>query len=60
MEPEAIKMLENDPDLKSEFEEKMKDSRFSNDPNKILNWFYGKSDYFDSSYLVYPVGRIIR
>jgi len=61
MEPEARKMLENDPELKLEFE-KMKEENlnFANDPNRILNWFYNKSNYVDSKYLIYPVGRIMK
>ena len=59
MEPEAKRMLESNPDLKLEFEEKMQDLRFANDAGKIMQWFYSKTPYIDHQYLIYPVARIL-
>lgn len=60
MEPYAQKMLTEDPELEAEFKAKIKnDSTFRSNPNQILQWFYSKSPYYDSQYLLYPVGREI-
>jgi hypothetical protein len=60
MEPMAKKMLEESPALKKEFEEKKtQDKTFANDQNAILTWFYSKTKYYDSRYLLYPVGRVL-
>lgn len=59
MEKVAREMLERDPDLKREFEEKMaEDSEFSSNPRGILNWFYERTPYWDERKDVYPVGKI--
>ena len=58
MEPMAIKMLQESPELKREFEQKIAtDSKFAASPNAILGWFYSKTKYYDKNYLLYPVGR---
>lgn len=58
MEPYAKKMLEESPELRKEFELKMKeDAAFAKDPYAILTWFYSKTKYYDANYLLYPVGR---
>jgi hypothetical protein len=58
MEPTIQKMLEDSPELKKEFElKKTTDQSFANNPNAIYNWFYSKTNYYDSRYLLYPVGR---
>ena len=58
MEPMAKRMLEESPELKKEFEQKMEqDKVFANDPNAILTWFYSKTKYYDDRYLLYPVAR---
>ena len=57
MEPTMKKMLEESPDLQKEFEQKKaQDTMFSNNPNAIYNWFYSKTKYYDSRYLLYPIG----
>jgi|WetSurMetagenome_2_1015567.scaffolds.fasta_scaffold08806_5 murein tripeptide amidase MpaA len=56
----AADMLQNNPSLKHEFEQKKAaDSLFARNPQQILNWFYLKSPYGDTKRLVYPVGRIM-
>jgi murein tripeptide amidase MpaA len=58
MEPMAIKMLQESPELKKEFEQKIaSDTKFATNPNAILGWFYSKTQYYDKNYLLYPVGR---
>jgi hypothetical protein len=59
MEKLAREMLEKNPALKTEFENKKKtDPTFVGQEN-ILNWFYERSPYWDYRIGVYPVGRII-
>jgi hypothetical protein len=56
MEREAEKMLNNDPKLKKEFEERLaSDKEFSESPYRRLSFFYERSPYFDQKYRVYPV-----
>ncbi len=59
IEPLAAKMLENDPNIKAEFEKKKAgDSLFAKNPNLINRWFFSKTPYWDSRKNLYPVGRI--
>jgi murein tripeptide amidase MpaA len=58
MEPTIKKMLEDSPELKTEFEKKkLADTSFANNSNAIFTWFYSKTNYYDDRYLLYPVGR---
>jgi hypothetical protein len=60
MEPLAKKMLANSAELRKEFElKKAEDPAFANNQNAILTWFYNKTKYYDSRYLLYPVGRAL-
>lgn len=60
MEPIAQEMIEQNPELKKEFEEKLKsDEEFRNDPRARLNFFYERSPYFDEKFKVYPVMRVV-
>jgi len=60
METMAREMIQKNPALKSEFDEKKStDKAFSSDPDAMLNWFFSKSLYWDSRFNVYPVGRIV-
>ncbi len=59
MEKTAEEMLRKDPELKKEFEQKLKsDENFRNDPDERLKFFYVRSPYFDKNYCVYPIMRI--
>lgn len=59
MEPKAKKMLEENPELRKEFETKMaSDSTFAKSQWQILNWFLERTPYADTRRMVYPVGRI--
>jgi hypothetical protein len=60
LEKMALKMLEDDPGLRKEFEDKKTaDTVFARNPQQILNWFYARSPYFDQRRNIYPVGRIM-
>jgi len=59
MEAMAPLMLVSNPDLKKEYDQKMAaDSAFAKNPQKIRNWFYKKSPYWDKRINAYPVGKI--
>jgi hypothetical protein len=59
MEKFAEEMLENDPELKKEFEEKLRnDEAFRNNPRARLDFFYERSPYPDKQLNVYPILRI--
>lgn len=59
MEPIARKMLEDDPALKSEFEEKLRtDEEFAKNPGARLNFFYERSPFQDERLNVFPIGRL--
>lgn len=58
MEPYARKMLDRDPKLKAEFDEKLKDPAFAGSPQARLNWFFERSPFYDEAYSVYPVLRL--
>ena len=60
MEKMAREMLAKDPEIKAEFEEKMKNPAFSENQWVILNWFYSKTPYWDSRFNVYPVCKVYR
>ena len=59
MEKLAEEMLDNDPELKKEFEAKLStDEEFKNNPRAILDFFYYKSPYPDKQLNVYPILRV--
>lgn len=59
--PLADAMLANDAKLKAEFEAKLAaDPKFAADPDARLGWFYERTPYYDSRYLLYPVAREAR
>lgn len=56
----APDMLERDPALKKEFEEKLKDPEFAKNAFARLRFIYERSPYFTGQKIgVYPVGRIL-
>ena len=58
MEPLARRMLEQDPELRARFEEKLlQDAEFAGNPRTRLHWFYQQTPYYDQTYRVYPVYR---
>ena len=59
LEALAQEMLETDPKLRKEFQEKLAtDERFTASPAARLEFFYSKSPYWDHQMNLYPVGRI--
>lgn len=60
-EDEAMEMLENDPDLKEEFEEKKRnDPEFRNSSYAQLDWLHKQSENYEEAHLRYPVFRLPR
>ncbi|MFN2442287.1 MAG: carboxypeptidase, partial [Thermoanaerobaculia bacterium] len=60
MEPMARRMLEANPSLRAEFEEKLEsDVAFRGDPNARLRWFYEKTPWLDERWRLYPIAREI-
>jgi len=58
LEPMAEKMLEEDPDLKREFEAKIAaDAAFAADPRARIEFFYRRTPFYDDSWRLYPVAR---
>lgn len=56
MEPYARKMLAEDPALRAEFEQKLKDDpAFAGNPSARLRWFFERSPFFDKNLNRYPV-----
>ncbi len=57
-EQEAIKMLANDPALKREFEQRLKnDADFAKSPRARLDFFYRRHPAYDQALRLYPVYR---
>ena len=55
----ALKILNENPQLKSEFESaKAKDSLFAGNWYAQLNWVYEHSPYYEKAHLQYPVYRV--
>jgi hypothetical protein len=60
LEPIARRMLAKDPELKREFEERLRtDEEFAKSPGARLNFFYRRSPYWDQRYNVYPIARLL-
>jgi hypothetical protein len=58
LEPMARKMLEDDPELAREFEERLaSDEEFAGNARARLEFFYERTPYFDREYRVYPIMR---
>lgn len=59
LEKLARQMLEQDPELRREFEERLKrDEKFAASAEARLRFFYERSPYWDRQLNLYPVGRI--
>jgi murein tripeptide amidase MpaA len=57
IEPLARWMLARDENLRKEFElKKQQEPGFADDKTKVYSWFYERSQFYDSRYLLYPVG----
>lgn len=59
-EDTAARMLEEDTELRKEFEAKKEaDEKFAKSDWAQLNWLYKKSPHYEPTYNLYPVGRVI-
>ncbi len=58
MEEIGKKLLAENPEIKREFDEKLKDPVFAGNPRARMRFLYEKSPYYDSRIGVYPVGKI--
>ena len=58
LEPLARRMLAADPELKQEFQARLKaDAEFAGNPRARLQWFYDRSPFVDRQWKLYPVAR---
>lgn len=61
MEPMARTMLDRDPVLASEFQERLAhDAAFAESPRARLEFFYERTPYYDRTWKLYPVAREMR
>jgi hypothetical protein len=59
-EETAEKLLEENPEMKNEFEElKANDEGFSNNAWNQLYWIYKRSPNFEADYRLYPIMRVL-
>ena len=57
----AMDILKQNPILKESFEKKkMEEPKFAESGSAQLDWIYRNSIYFESSYLTYPVYRVLK
>ncbi len=61
MEPIAEKMYNENPELRKEFDLKIKtDEKFKNNSRARLNFFYKRSPYYDQKHNYYPITRLVK
>ncbi len=58
MEPVAQNMLNTNAGLRNEFEERLKEKAFRDDPAARLDFFYQRSPFFDINERKYPIYRL--
>ena len=57
----AVEILNNNPDLKNEFEEKKKsDPDFAKNARAQLDFIYKNSPHYEPTHRIYPVGRLMK
>ncbi|MDI1256057.1 MAG: M14 family metallopeptidase [Flavobacterium sp.] len=57
----AAELLRNEPKLKSELAQKIKDDKaFAENPDAQLDWVYKHSVYYEKAHLQYPVYRMMK
>ncbi len=59
-EDKAIELLKTNPELKTQFEEKKKDTAFAKNWYAQLDWIHKQSENYEKAHLRYPVYRILR
>ncbi|HLA12228.1 MAG TPA: M14 family metallopeptidase [Pyrinomonadaceae bacterium] len=60
LEKLARQMLAESPELQQEFNQALTEPSFASDPRRRLEFFYGRSPYWDPHLNLYPIGRITR
>jgi hypothetical protein len=56
----ALEILEQNPELRAEFEKKQKsDVKFSRNWYAQLDWIHKRSQYYEKSHLTYPIVRVL-
>lgn len=61
IEPMARRMMEEDPKLKKEFEDRVaSDSTFAASPSERLAFFYQRTPFADEQWMLYPIGRSVQ
>ncbi len=56
----AEQFLKDNPDIKQEFEDKLKsDEKFSKNPRAQLNWIYKKSPHYEPAHMLLPIFRVL-
>ncbi len=58
LDPLASEMLRNDPKLKAEWEERLKDPKFAGDTRARIEFFYRRTPYWDDTVGLLPVYRL--
>lgn len=58
IEPYMAATLEQNKEMKTAFDQKMKDEAFAKNPRAIFEWFYTQSPFDDENYLQYPILKI--
>ena len=59
-EDKAVEILAKNDQLKIKFEEKKKDTAFSNNWYAQLDWIYKQSEHHEASHMGYPIYRILK
>ncbi|RZT00121.1 M14 family metallopeptidase [Aquimarina brevivitae] len=59
-EDKALSLLQENPELRQEFEEAKKDTAFAKDWYTQLDWIHKKSEHYEKAHLRYPVYRILK
>lgn len=59
-EDEAFKLLEENPELKKQFEQvKAENEQLRDNGRAQLDWIYKHSPYYEKTHLRYPIGRLV-
>ncbi|KAA1242979.1 M14 family metallopeptidase [Aquimarina sp. RZ0] len=59
-EDKAVELLRANPELKTQFEEKKKDTSFAKNWYAQLDWIHKQSDNYEKAHMRYPVYRILK
>jgi len=57
LEPTAIRMVQDDPEVAREFRRRLRDPEFMGDESARRFWLYRQTPYFDERWMVLPVVR---